>query len=210
MSRIVRIVAFGCGLCGGIIASQGPEYAQQYRQRLGGAIDELRQVITRFEADAQASGETVNLAVPGALGVEHLAQVSSRHFLGTGRWVGRRVPYHCTAVGKVLLAFGAAALPDAPLEALTEQTIVDPERLAAELATVRRGGTAAAVDELELGLTAVAAPVRGEGGEVVAAVTVSGPTLRLGPERLAALGPALVREADALSERLADNAPLGA
>jgi Protein of unknown function (DUF2937) len=63
LSRIVRIIAFGCGLCGGIIASQGPEYAQQYRQRLGGAIDELRQVITRFEADAQASGETRESAI---------------------------------------------------------------------------------------------------------------------------------------------------
>jgi DNA-binding IclR family transcriptional regulator len=116
------------------------------------------------------------------------------------------VPYHCTAVGKVLLAFGAAALPDAPLEALTEQTIVDTERLAEELAAVRRAGTAAAVDELEVGLTAVAAPVRGEGGDVVAALTISGPTLRLGPERLAALGPKLVREGNALSERLASDA----
>jgi DNA-binding IclR family transcriptional regulator len=154
---------------------------------------------------ADASGETVNLAVPGALGVEHLAQVSSRHFLGTGQWVGRRVPYHCTAVGKILLAFGAAALPDAPLEGLTEQTIVDPERLAAELARVRRSGMATAIDELEVGLTAVAAPVRGEGGDVLAALTISGPTLRLGPEQLAALGPELAREADALSERLAND-----
>jgi DNA-binding IclR family transcriptional regulator len=159
-----------------------------------------------LQALADASGETVNLAVPGALGVEHLAQVSSRHFLRTGRWVGRLVPYHCTAVGKVLLAFGAAALPDAPLEAMTEQTIVDPERLAEELAAVRRAGTAAAVNELEFGLTAVAAPVRGERGDVVAALTISGPTLRLGPERLAVLGPELAREADALSERLADGA----
>jgi hypothetical protein len=63
LSRIVRIIAFGCGLCGGIVASQGPEFAQQYRQRLGGAIDELRQVITRFDADAQASGETRESAI---------------------------------------------------------------------------------------------------------------------------------------------------
>lgn len=63
MSRIIRIVAFGMGLCGGIVASQGPEFAQQYRQRLGGAIDELRQVITRFDADAQASGETQASAI---------------------------------------------------------------------------------------------------------------------------------------------------
>ena len=63
MSRIVRIIAFGLGLFGGIVASQGPEFGQQYRQRLGGAIDELRQVIARFDADAQASGETRESAI---------------------------------------------------------------------------------------------------------------------------------------------------
>ena len=63
MSRIARIVAFGMGLLGGIAASQGPEFAQQYRQRLGGAVDELQQVITRFERDAQASGETRESAI---------------------------------------------------------------------------------------------------------------------------------------------------
>ncbi len=63
MSRIVRIVAFGLGLLGGTAASQGPEFAQQYRQRLGGAIDELRQVIGRFDADARANGETSESAI---------------------------------------------------------------------------------------------------------------------------------------------------
>ncbi len=63
MPRIMRIVAFGLGLIGGITASQGPEFAQQYRQRLGGAVDELRQVIQRFDADAQASGETRESAI---------------------------------------------------------------------------------------------------------------------------------------------------
>jgi hypothetical protein len=63
LPRIVRIIAFGLGLLGGIVASQGPEFAQQYRQRLGGAIGELRQVITRFDADAQASGETQESAI---------------------------------------------------------------------------------------------------------------------------------------------------
>jgi hypothetical protein len=56
--RIARIIAFGCGLAGAGLASQGPEFAQQYRQRLGGTIDELTRVVTRFEADAQANGET--------------------------------------------------------------------------------------------------------------------------------------------------------
>lgn len=56
MGRIVRIVAVALGLLGGTVASQLPEFGQQYRQRLGGAIDELRRVVQRFEADAQATG----------------------------------------------------------------------------------------------------------------------------------------------------------
>lgn len=63
MPRITRIVAFGLGLLGGVVASQGPEYSQQYRQRLGGAIDELRQIVGRFDADAQAHGENRDSAI---------------------------------------------------------------------------------------------------------------------------------------------------
>ena len=63
MSRIIRIAAFGLGLLGGVTASQGPEFAQQYRQRLGGAIDELTRIVHQFDTDAQANGETRESAV---------------------------------------------------------------------------------------------------------------------------------------------------
>lgn len=63
MSRVVRITALGLGILGGVMASQGPEYSQQYRQRLGGAIDELQRVIAQFDADAQANGETQDTAI---------------------------------------------------------------------------------------------------------------------------------------------------
>ena len=112
-----------------------------------------------LETLSAASGETINLAVPTPLGVEHLAQVESRHYLGTGQWIGRRVAYHCTAVGKVLVAFGAADMPSPPFESLSPATIVDPARLAAEVESVRRDGCATAVDELEVGLASLAAPV---------------------------------------------------
>lgn len=56
MGRIARTVAMALGIAGGLGASQGPEFTQQYRQRLGGAVDELRRVVARFEADAQAVG----------------------------------------------------------------------------------------------------------------------------------------------------------
>jgi DNA-binding IclR family transcriptional regulator len=150
-----------------------------------GQLVELAQ--PHLEALSEASGETINLAVPGPLGVEHLAQVESRHFLGTGQWVGRRVPYDCTAVGKVLMAFGGAPA-----------TIVQPDRLADELERVRRDGYATAIDELETGLSGVAAPV----ADGMAALSISGPTLRLDAQRTSDLSGTLINEARALSHEM--------
>lgn len=151
---------------------------------------------------AERSGETVNLAVASAEGVEHLAQRDSRHFLGGTNWVGRRVPFHCSANGKVLLAFGAATLPDCELERLTPQTIVDRDRLDDELDAVRAQGYATASEELEPGLVAVAAPVRGPEGAMLAALSVSGPTIRVTPARLGELVALLVNHAAELSALL--------
>jgi DNA-binding IclR family transcriptional regulator len=154
-----------------------------------------------LEALSEVSGETINLAVPAHAGVEHVAQVDSRHFLGVGQWLGRSVDFHSTANGKVFLAFGRAPLPDV-LETHTEHTVTDLEQLRTELKRIRRVGYATAVDELEVGLAAMAAPVRGVHGDVIAALTISGPTLRMTPERIAELKPILIDEADALSVRL--------
>jgi IclR family transcriptional regulator, acetate operon repressor len=150
---------------------------------------------------AGQTGETINLAVAGPLGVEHLAQRDSRHFLGGTNWVGRRVPYHCTANGKVLVVFGAARLPAGELERLAPHTLTDRGALARELEEVRRRGYATAVDELEPGLAAVAAPV--QAGETVAALSVSGPTIRMTPARLEEFGALLITHAAELSAALA-------
>jgi DNA-binding IclR family transcriptional regulator len=140
-----------------------------------------------LDALAGASGETINLAVPGPEGVVHIAQVDSRHFLGAGQWLGRSVGYEHSANGKVFAAFGrgpagAAAPP--------------------ELEAVRREGFAASIDELEVGLSAMAAPVRGARGEVIAALSISGPTLRMNDGRIRELQPILISEARMLSRRL--------
>lgn len=140
-----------------------------------------------LDALAEESGETINVAVATPLGVEQLSQRDSRHFIGSTNWVGRRVPYHLTANGKVLVAYGAAAD-----ERLAEQ----------ELARVRERGYATAVDELELGLSALAAPVFGADGRCVAALSISGPTIRLTRGRIEELAPGLVRHALELSRRL--------
>ena len=60
---IGRILALALGAFLGLAASQAPEFAQQYRQRIGGAVDELRRVVARFDESAQASGLTREQAI---------------------------------------------------------------------------------------------------------------------------------------------------
>jgi IclR family acetate operon transcriptional repressor len=164
-----------------------------------GTLVELATEALRWLADA--SGETINLAVPTPVGVEHLAQRDSRHLVGVTSWVGRRVPLHAAANGKVFLAFGAVPVPDR-LEALTPHTITDRAALDAELERTRIRGYATATDELELGLSAMAAPVHGADGAVVAALSISAPTVRLPVERVEQLAPVLLEQAAELSRRL--------
>jgi len=161
---------------------------------------ELAHPVLRTLADE--SGETINLAVPAVLGVNHLAQVDSRHMIGAANWVGRTVPFHPGANGKVFLAFGAAALPPGELARFTPHTICEREHLMAALDTIRAVGYATAIDEIEVGLSAVAAPVRGATGTCVAALSISGPSFRLGPSQLDHMGALLVEQAAVLSTRL--------
>jgi IclR family transcriptional regulator, acetate operon repressor len=147
----------------------------------GGAEADLvsvaQPVLARLGAE---TGETVNLGVPrdGGL-VEQIAQVDSKYLIGGTNWVGMTVPLHCAALGKVLLAFGAAELPPGRLEQRTERTLTSRTALTAELAAVRERGYAITVEELEPGLVAVAAPVFADDGTVVGALSVSGPAGRL-------------------------------
>jgi IclR family transcriptional regulator, acetate operon repressor len=153
---------------------------------------------------AAASGETVNLGVATPVGVDQLDERDSRHFIGSTNWIGKQVPYHCTAQGKVFLAFGAAAFPEAPLHRHAPRTIVDLDVLAAELEGVRSRGYATTLDELEPGLWAVAAPIV-DGREVIAAVSISGPTTRLRDGLLGELGRLLVDEMRSISIRMGTN-----
>jgi IclR family transcriptional regulator, acetate operon repressor len=131
---------------------------------------------------ADASGETINLAVPGPDGVEHLAQEDTAHLVGVTEWVGRRVPFALAANGKCFLAFGGGELDEAEL--------------------IRSRGYATSVDELEVGLSALAAPVLAADDAAIAALSISGPTARLTEERIVELAPLLTHEAATLSRRL--------
>jgi len=121
--------------------------------------------------------------------------------VGNVNWVGMRVPLHCSALGKVFLAAGAV-LPDGRLTKRTAQSISTRPALEEELNRVRAQGWAVADSELEPGLVAVAAPVRSSDGSVVAALGISGPSVRLLPERFAELGALVATESDRLSRQL--------
>lgn len=120
--------------------------------------------------------------------------------------IGEPVPLHCTAIGKVALAFGEATLKEAlpePLARCTEKTIVDKERLITELDRVAEQGWALEAGEHVLDVTSVATPVRDYTGSLVAALALSGPTYRMGEQRLREqIVPLLTRASKELSGRL--------
>jgi IclR family transcriptional regulator, acetate operon repressor len=165
----------------------------------GGAEAGLVAVAQPFlERLGKATGETINLGVASAGQVEQIAQVDSTYFIGGTNWVGLSVPLHCSALGKVLLAYGTAQ-PQDKLERRTDKTITSEAALRAELAGVRARGYAITDEELEPGLIAVAAPVHGFDGAVVAALSVSAPTTRMTRDRLTAAAGHCAQEAAGLS-----------
>ncbi|WP_460391457.1 IclR family transcriptional regulator [Actinophytocola sediminis] len=125
---------------------------------------------------------TLNVAILDSGQATNIAQEYGDSAVAARNWIGQRTPLHATSSGKVLLAWAgeddlAAGLD--VLERFTPSTITSRSRLIAELELVRERGWACTNEELEIGLNAVAAPVRGGDGEVVAAVSVSGPVYRL-------------------------------
>jgi IclR family transcriptional regulator, acetate operon repressor len=167
----------------------------------GGAEAGLVAVAQPFlERLGKATGETVNLGVVSNGMVEQIAQVDSTYFIGGTNWIGLSVPLHCSALGKVLLAYGAAQLgPQDKLERRTDKTITSEAALRSELAGVRARGYAITDEELEPGLIAVAAPVHGFDGAVVAALSVSAPGTRMARDRLTSAAGHCVQEAAGLS-----------
>ncbi len=155
-----------------------------------------------LERVGELTEETVNLAVARGHELIDIAQVDSRYVLGARNWVGVAVPPYCSALGKVLYAYGALPLPLGNLERRTAHSPVDRAQLEHMLVEVRRRGWAASIDELEVGLAAVAAPIRAVDGAVVAAVSVSGPTARINERGITALGEILLAELRGLATQL--------
>ncbi|WP_217708567.1 IclR family transcriptional regulator [Nonomuraea rhodomycinica] len=156
---------------------------------------------------AEEIGETVNIAVLRSAYAVNLDQVRGPSAVTAYNWVGQITPLHATSSGKVLLAYladneRARLLSGAHLESLTPRTVTDVDKLQEQLAEVRATGCAYTLEELEDGLNAMAAPIRAYHGEVVAAVSASGPAYRFSGERMRELAPVLVAGAEEISRRL--------
>ena len=178
--------------------------------RLAGAamagLDIVSSSRATLEDLAERTHETITLGVLSGDEVVSIDQVTGTRSIVSVSWVGKRTPLHTTSTGKVLLAFMDDAERERrlarPLERATKRSVTDVATLRTQLEEIRRRGYAQTLEELEEGLNAVAAPVRQGDGEVVAALSVSGPAFRVRPVDLPRLGRLTIEAADAISRRL--------
>ncbi|MCA1782346.1 MAG: IclR family transcriptional regulator [Dermatophilaceae bacterium] len=169
-------------------------------------LDLAQQARTVCRHLASETGETVNLVVLSGGAALYVDQVDGASTLSSYNWVGQHIPIHATSNGKVLVSERddpelAHLLGE--LVAFTPSTITDRAVLDAQLAGVRAKGYALAADELDIGLTAVAAPVRDTHGDIVASVSVSGPSFRFEQARVDEIVPLLRTAAAEISARIA-------
>ncbi|MEV6755094.1 IclR family transcriptional regulator [Streptomyces sp. NPDC051214] len=156
---------------------------------------------------AETCDETVHVAVLEDADVIYIAKVDSTHAVRMVSAAGRKLPAHCTSVGKMLLA----SLPQTELEsrlagrelvAMTQNSITEPDALLAALADIRERGVAAEHRESNPDVSCVAAPVRDSAGHVVAALSISVPMIRWSEQREEELAELAAKGAGDLSERL--------
>jgi DNA-binding IclR family transcriptional regulator len=164
---------------------------------------EGREVCERLATEL---GETVNVAILDDGAAVNLMQEFGPASVGTRNWIGRRTPLHATSSGKILLAHASEQLRRAvlayPPQRFTEHTVTDRAELEQQLDTAIETGWAATAEELEIGLTALAAPIRDGDGRVVAAISVSGPSYRLAPDSFGEVATTLVKGAAEISARM--------
>lgn len=164
---------------------------------------ESRPVCRRLAAEL---GETVNIAVLDTGAAMNVAQEQGSAAIAAQNWIGQRTPPHATSSGKVLLAWATdgelAAIVDGGLDRFTDNTITRRTVLRAELKVVRARGWACTEEELEIGLNAVAAPIRDDRGTVVGAISLSGPSYRVTAESFPELAEKVRAGADEISLQL--------
>lgn len=223
VSELARRLGLGKSTVHRILATLAAEHLVERsletgRYRLGIRLYELGALVSSHldlhEAAAlymddlrNQTGETVHVAILDGREVVYVERRESPRTLRAFGRIGYRNLAHCTSTGKVLLA-GVAEdklcrlLEGVSLEARTPYSITDRAKLLEELQRVRERGFAMNLNESEIGLASVAAPIRQADAQVVAAISVAGPSARFEGEALRRIIAATVETARAISERL--------
>ena len=166
--------------------------------------DEARPLMTRV---AYEVGETVHLALLDRAEVLYIERIEAQRSLTMGSKLGARNPVYCTALGKAILAHIPESEVDrilsaSRMEARTRNTITNVLALKRELERIRDRGYAIDDEEIEEGVRCVAAPILNAGNRAVAAVSVSGPSSRITPDRYQLVGKTMIKAAQELSSRI--------
>lgn len=170
-------------------------------------MDLVREATPYLKELVNQCNETVHLGVIEEGEVLYLAKEESSQTIRMISYVGKRAPLHCTALGKVLLAYLSAEerikiLGEKVLPRLTENTITDKRELEKELVKVKKQGFALDREENEKDVRCVAAPIRNYQGEVIAALSISSPIFRIDENAQNNLKEALIKTSREISMRL--------
>ena len=156
---------------------------------------------------SQELGETVQMSVMDDFRALYISVVESPQPIRVALGVGSYGPLHCTAAGKILLAYATKAEQDEvfsrPLKKFATHTIVEPAKLRRELSEIRHRGWSTDDEGFVEYLRVAGAPIRDATGRVIAAVAVGGPTIRVSRQRLKTFVISVVKTASAISRDLA-------
>jgi len=187
--------------------------------RLASSILELgHYVITSFdicdisppilEKLVQDTGETVHLSILEGNKSIYLQMFECSNYVNVRTHVGKKHPAHCTSTGQVILAYQSEAEIDRviaqglPLYSPKSATITDPMKFKERLALIKKQGYTYNRDEMNVGVSAIAAPVKSPSGKVEFAVSIAGPSSRINANNAPMLSKLVVKAADCLSKKL--------
>ncbi len=136
----------------------------------------------------EKTGETTNLVVEDRGEAIYVERVDSPYPLRITHMIGKKAPLHATGVGKCLLAWRSSQeviriMEKKGMAKLTPNTITNINDLLQELQRVKKKGYALDCEECEIGIRCVAAPIF-MGDQAVAAISVSGPSIRISDEKM--------------------------
>lgn len=184
--------------------------------RIGSAFLRSRRLVDRARSAMQVlmekTGETANLGVAEDDCVVFVSQVETHQAIRAFFRPGTRSPFHASGIGKAILAYLSperveAIVDKTGLEPFTERTLADRDGLHIDLGEIRKRGWSVDDEERYPGMRCVAAPIFNEFGEPIGGVSISGPTVRVTPERLAAIGPEVREAAAAITAMIGGEMP---